>query len=62
MRPVRPYIYSEGKIVATLSPQPRYLSIRYEYESTVVGLGGVGCEVLGLGVRFIWDLGFRALG
>jgi len=48
--------------VATLRPQPRDLSISYEYESTVVGLGGVGFEVLGLGFRFRWDLEFRALG
>jgi hypothetical protein len=51
-----------GREVETLRPQPRYLSISYEYKSTVVGLGGVGFKVLGLGFRFRWDLGFRALG
>ena len=47
--------------MATLRPQPRDLSISYEYESTVVGLGSVGFEVLGLGFRLRWDLG-RAFG
>ena len=53
-------LFSRG--VATLRPQPRDLSISYEYESTVVGLGGVEFEILGVGFRFRWDLGVRALG